>query len=97
MGKIYKGQTELQIKLVMNTSLSSAASQFIKYKKPSGATGYWQAVVATIADGTVYYNVDSSNDINESGTWRFWGAFRNTDSDYAPGEAVKVVVYDEGD
>lgn len=96
MAKIYKGQTELQIKLTANVDVSGATC-YIKYKKPSGEEGQWAAVIQTASTGVIYYNINSADDLDESGKWRLWTYVVWADGDYADGEAVTVKVYDPGD
>ena len=93
MGKIYKNQTALRIELDTNIDLSDASSALIKYKKPSGTTG---SFTATITGEKVYYDIVSSSDLDEDGTWTFWSYVTFTSGTVAPGEAVSVKVYNEG-
>jgi len=97
MGKIYKNQTELRLKLTTNVDISGASVKKIKYKKPSGAIGYWDANAATTLTGVLYYDVAASNVINEAGTWRLWAYVTFSTGDSAPGEGVSVKVYEESD
>lgn len=67
MSLLYKGQSLFTISLETGIdTLASASVKKILYKKPSGATGEWTAVV----NGTkLIYDVQA-NDIDESGTWQ---------------------------
>ncbi len=49
-------------------SIEGATSTQINYKKPSGATGYW---TATVVDGRYLQYQVQTNDLDESGTWKF--------------------------
>ncbi len=93
--KIYSGQTELRIRLTTGVSISGATCQ-VKYKKPSGQEGAWDATIEDAAAGIIYYNV-TSGDIDESGTWRFWAGVTWGDGDFAPGEGMSVKIFEEGD
>lgn len=93
MGKIYKNQTALRITLETYITLVSATTTLIKYKKPSGATGNW---IATVAGSTIYYDIGSSADLDEDGTWTMWSHITFTGGTVVPGEPATVKVYIEG-
>jgi hypothetical protein len=66
---IHTGDIGSVIRIVpeTETDLSSAVSAEIRYKKPNGTTGSWEA---TIVDGGVQY-VTQADDIDVAGTWYF--------------------------
>jgi hypothetical protein len=96
MGKIFKGQTALKIEVLTGTDLTLATDQEIKFIKPSGATGSFAATVSDATGGIIYYDVDSADDLDQSGEWTFW-AYITFPSGVVPGEASKVEIYEEGD
>ena len=96
MGKIYKNQTALRIRLQTRTNLTGATAK-VKYEKPSGATGDWDAVISNAEDGVVDYDIAGANDLDESGEWTFWAYVTFSGGTVAPGEPVIVRVYEEGD
>ena len=93
---IYVGQTALRVQLVLGVDLSEMSATKIKYKKPSGDTGEWDAVVANVADGTIYYDVEEATEIDEPGNWTLWGHLTKTDGREAPGEPFVITVKQEG-
>lgn len=93
---IFKNQTSLRIRLTTNVDITGATSLNIKYKKPSGDVGSWTAISEDSLLGIIYYDVQSG-DINESGNWYIWAYVTFSDSRSAPGESVKVEVYEEGE
>lgn len=62
---IYKNQS-VRIELDTLIDLSTATDLEILYKKPSGATGSWTAVVS----GTALVAITDNNDLDEVGVWR---------------------------
>jgi len=51
--KIYSGQTELQIRLTTGVTITGAACQ-VKYRKPSGKEGAWDATIEDATAGIIY-------------------------------------------
>ena len=89
MGKIYKNQTALRISLDTNITLAAGDSAIIKYKKPDGNTGSWSAIIDT---PNVYYDIVSSSDLDQDGTWIFWSYVTFSGGGVAPGEPASVKV-----
>jgi hypothetical protein len=93
---IFRNQTSLRIKLTTNVDITGSTVRQIKYRKPSGQTGNWTALSEDDALGIIYYDVQTG-DINESGNWVIWAYVTFSDSRSAPGEIIKVKVYEEGE
>jgi len=55
----------VEIRLDTDADLSTAQEARILYKKPSGKTGYWNAVV----DGDTLVYLTQPGDIDEAGIW----------------------------
>ena len=96
MGKVYKGQSKLRIRLTTNQNISGA-TPYIKYKKPSGVVGTRAAQVENTPSGIIYYDLTTATLLNESGAWKFWAYVSFSGGLIAPGKAAVVNVYDEGD
>ena len=96
MGKIYKGQTKLSISVSVGQDITGATATNIKYKKPSGNFGYFEATVIDSTKGIIKYNIQSSSDLDEVGTWSFWAYIVFASGDYACGEAKQQEVSREG-
>ena len=95
MGKIYQNQTALTLILDTGVTLTGATSVLIKYEKPSGATGSWTGTISSSSAQWIEYEVQA-NDLDEAGDWVFWAYLTDGDSNVAPGNAVTVTVYAEG-
>ena len=93
---IFRNQTSLRVKLTTNVDITGATALKIKYRKPSGDTGEWTATSEDNSTGIIYYDIQAG-DINESGNWVMWAYVTFSDSRSAPGEIVKVKVYEEGE
>jgi hypothetical protein len=96
MGKIYLNQDSLRIQLTTGVDITGATTTKIKYKKPSEATGDWDATVEDVGAGSIYYDL-TGTELDEVGTWTFWAYVTFADTRSAPGEPVKVTVYTEGE
>ena len=97
MGKIYKNQTALTIKLDTKTILENVQTALIKYKKPNGAIGSFSGSIGGGHYGTlITYDVLSADDLDQSGKWTFWAHITFTNGKIVPGERVFVKIYEEG-
>lgn len=95
MQKVYKNQSFLSIKLATGINISGASSMKIKYRKPSGATGEWQAT-AFGSSGTIKYDIASTSILDETGTWTVWAYITFPNGKSAPGVPDKFQVGEEG-
>ena len=95
MGKVYNGQDALKIRLTCSQDITGATVKKIKYKKPDGTEGSWDATVEDEANGIIYYNIQNG-DINETGNWTFWAFITFSDGRSAPGEPITRYFYTEG-
>lgn len=96
MGRIHKGQTKLRITLTCGENITGATPCLIKYKKPSGAQGYWTATISNAATGVIYYDVQQTSELDEEGAWTVWAHITFEDGKVAAGDPVKMAVYTEG-
>jgi len=67
MAIIFKGDIGTKIKLNAGTDISNATVCKIKYRKPGGATGEWDAI---IEDTNYAYYVIQDGDLDVAGTWK---------------------------
>ncbi len=95
MGKVYEGQTALSITATVGTDITGSTC-LIKYLKPDGAEGEFDATIITAATGVIRYTVESENDIDQDGQWTFWGHVTFSDGTVAAGEPYKRYIYKEG-
>lgn len=100
---LFVRQTKLRVVVETGRSLANVAYVRIKFKKPSGAFGYWDASIKDATKGTVFYDVvppimaePDKFDLDEAGTWTFWAWAKCKDNREIPGDPVAVVVYTEG-
>jgi hypothetical protein len=92
MGQIFKNQTKLRIRLTLGVSVLNASRTQIQYRKPSGPVGAWTAVVESISNGVIYYDLEEG-DLDETGIWMFWGYVIFASGGNAKGEPILVTVY----
>jgi hypothetical protein len=67
----------------------------IKYRKPDGAAGSFQAGVADTGKGIIFHEC-IEGEIDTAGWWTFWAFITFNDGRTASGEAAKVFVWNEG-
>lgn len=67
MAKIYKGDVGTKLQMNAGCDISSASVLKIKYSKPNGNRGEWNA---TLAGTSSAYYVTKSGDLNAVGLWR---------------------------
>jgi hypothetical protein len=70
---IYKGDIGLAITLDLGESIAAATALKIHYKKPSGTTGTWTAVLSGTT--ALAYTTTAASDIDEGGSWQLQAAF----------------------
>ena len=77
MGKIFKGQTKLRIKVDLDLDatddIAGADPVILKYIKPDGTEGSFPAVIEEAYKGLIYYDIVSVSNINQVGKWTLWG------------------------
>lgn len=96
MGKFYVGQTALTIERTVGQDVTGATCK-IKYKKPNGDTGSWDAEIVTAAIGVIKYEIADASDIDMAGDWTVWAYVTFADGNSAPGETTIITFYNEGD
>jgi len=93
---IYQGQVQLNIRLYCGTSIKGALETIIKYKKPSGKTGSWPAVIDDENKGIISYKINHKSTLDEIGSWTIWSYITFADGRPAPGSAVSMLIKEEG-
>ena len=96
MNKVYKGQTELKLRVDVGVDIQGATSTLIKYKKPDGSTGSFAASIEDAFEGIIFYDVLSSNDLDVVGKWTFWAYIVFLNGNEAPGCPYTLEVFEEG-
>jgi hypothetical protein len=86
---IYVNQSYLRFAVNTGVSLTTAVTELIKYRKPSGATGEW--VVDSISGHTLVYNVQVG-DLDEAGIWKLQAEVTFDDGRVALGTIASVTV-----
>jgi hypothetical protein len=95
MGRIFKGQSALRIILKTFTDLEDSVSAVVKYRKPDGSVGEFNAGVSDTAKGVIFHEC-IEGEIDMAGWWSFWTFITFADGRTAAGEAAKVFVWHEG-
>jgi len=95
IGKIYKNQTALTIRLTTHIDITGATAS-IKYRKPSGTEGEWPGNIIDTTNGTIQYLIQSADDLDEAGSWTLWTHIVFATGEIALGEPFKMYVYRAG-
>jgi len=94
MGKIYKNQYSLSLTLDSDITLTGATATKIKYIKPDGTNGEFDATIS--GTDSLIYEFTANDELDQSGDWIFWNYVTFSDNRIAPGEPVIIRVYEEG-
>ena len=95
MSKIFKEQSALRITVKTFTDLEGVVLATIRYKKPDGITGEFDAAIGDPNKGVIFHEV-IEGEIDVSGWWSFWAFVSFDDGRTAAGEAAKVYVWEMG-
>ena len=96
MKHIYKNQSALRITMNTKIDLKGITKCEIRYQKPDGATGAFNAGIIDESQGIICHDVVSSSEIDVCGKWVLWAAISFTDGRCATGRSVALYVYEEG-
>ena len=95
MNKIYVNQSALRIQLDTSQDVSDATVTQIKYIKPDGSTGSWNASASSSDDSLIYYDL-TGTELDTAGRWTIWAYVTFSDLRSAAGEPYIMRVYAEG-
>jgi hypothetical protein len=95
MSRIHKGQSALRLTVKTFTDLEGIISAVIKYRKPDGVCGEFDAGVGDTAKGVIFHEC-IDHEIDLAGWWAFWAFITFADGRTAAGETAKVFVWQEG-
>ncbi len=96
MKRIYKNKSKLRIQIDTKSNLSGYVSCDICCKKPDGSIVSFNAVVKDEENGVIFYDVQSADDLDQSGWWYIWPEIIFDDDRTACGRTCKVFVYEAG-
>jgi len=95
--KIFKNQTKLQIRVGTDIDLTGATA-YIVYTKPNGTVGTWNGTIESPAtDGTIYYTIESVNDLDVAGNWKFFAMVVDSANKIGYGEPFQEYIYETGE
>ena len=94
MKHIYTGQTSLRITITTAVELSDIRNTEIRYKKPDGTEGTFCASVIDAQNGVICHDVQSADELDMPGWWKFRAYVTFNDGRSAPGRTVRVMVFD---
>lgn len=95
---IYKNQTALTIKATCYKQVGNSRTQInltgatVKYIRTNGNQKEFNATITDAIHGETQYEVQSENDIDETGVWRMQPEITFPDTTKAKGEPFEFVV-----
>ena len=96
MKRIYKSKSKLRILVDTACDLSGYQTVEIAARKPDDSVVTFPAVVKDVENGIVFYDIQSADEIDQSGWWWFWPEIIFDDDRTACGRAERVFVYVSG-
>ena len=96
MKRIYKGKSKLRILIDTKCDLSGYEDVSIVFMKPDESQFTVSAVVKDVETGIIFYDVQSEDELEQSGWWTLWPEVRFDDDRTACGRAVRFFVYEAG-
>ena len=96
MKRIYKNKTKLRILIDTKCDLSGYQTVTIAARKPDESEVTFPAVVKDEEHGLIFYDVQSEEEIDQSGWWTFWPEFVFDDDRTSCGKAIRRFVYEVG-
>lgn len=94
MKRIYAHKSKLRIQLDTKCDLSGYERVWIAALKPDGTAAEFSAVVKDVENGLIFYDIQTEDDIDQSGWWSFWAEVIFDDDRTARGRDVKVFVHE---
>lgn len=96
MARIHVGQTALRLEFVIDTDITGYTEAEIRYEKPNTLRGAFPAQVEDEAIGKVYYDVESTGDLDDTGQWNFWVHIKFRDGTELDSDTVTTQIYQPG-
>ncbi len=97
MKRIYANKSKLRILIDTACDLSGYEEVSIIARKPDGSKVTFPAVVKDVETGNIFYDVQSEEELDQSGWWTLWPEVRFDDDRTACGRAVRFFVYEAGE
>jgi hypothetical protein len=95
MSKTFNTQDYLRISATYTANISSDIDSVkIKYRKPDGTTGEWNATHDS-ANKKIYYDLPAET-VLDAGMWTAWSFATMTDGRDLPGEPFQFKITEEG-
>lgn len=96
MARIHVGQTALRLEFIIDVDITGYTTAEIRYEKPNTLRGSFPAQIEDIATGKVYYDVESTGDLDDMGQWKFWVHVNFQDGTELDSDTVVTEVYQPG-
>lgn len=96
MSKIFVKQTKLTLRLDPEADVSDVTAAKIRYKKPNKTIGEFNASIPLPGTGIVEYAIQSANELDIPGTWKFWVHLTYTNGQTIEGDPSEITIHPSG-
>lgn len=96
MANIHIGQTALRLEFIIDVDITGYKEVEIRYEKPNTMRGAFPAQIADIATGKVYYDVESTGDLDDMGQWSFWVHVKFLDGTELDSDPITASIFEPG-
>jgi hypothetical protein len=98
MAKMYEGDTTIVIQFTLNENLTGVVNRvLIKYRKPNGIEGFWEATITDLVNGVIQYAIPNNTEgLDDTGFWTTWPYTYYTNGSVKPGDPYQFGVYKQG-
>lgn len=96
MSKIFTNQTKLTINVNVMDNISDVSTALIKYEKPNRERGSFPATVVDPTTGLISYAIQTDQDLNVAGSWKFWAHLTYSDGKIIEGSSQTIIVHPSG-
>jgi len=96
MANIHVGQTAVRLEFNTGLDLTTAVELEIRFDKPNTIRGAFPGYILDREKGTVYYDVESEGDLDDTGQWHFWVHILFNDGTELDSDPITIYIYEPG-
>lgn len=96
MAKIHVGQTAIRLEFIIDVDITGYTNVEIRYEKPNTLRGAFTAGIIDVEAGKVYYDVESTGDLDDQGQWKFWVHVEFLDGTELDSDTVVTEIFQPG-
>lgn len=96
MANIHVGQTAIRLEFIIDVDITGYEKVEIRYEKPNQIRGAFPAQVEEVETGKVYYDVESTGDLDDTGQWNFWVHVEFLDGTELDSNTITTSIFEPG-